>query len=63
MNLVLQCPECGYQYDEAKGDKNEGVAPGTPWKSLPEDYACPSCSVRTRDDFEPVADTETPPAN
>ncbi len=55
---IYQCPECGYRYDEAVGEKHEGLAPGTLWKSLPEDYACPSCAVRSRDDFEPVDGTD-----
>ncbi|MBE2263566.1 MAG: rubredoxin [Burkholderiaceae bacterium] len=51
---TYQCPECGFKYDESRGNAHEGLKPGTPWLSLPQDYACPSCSVRTRDDFEVV---------
>lgn len=51
---TYQCPECGFRYDESLGNAHEGLKPGTPWLSLPQDYACPSCSVRTRDDFEVV---------
>jgi rubredoxin len=47
-----RCPECAYVYDEAKGDRHEGLKPGTPWSQLPEDFACPACAVRERDDFE-----------
>ena len=46
-----RCPECAYLYDEARGDRHEGLKPGTPWSYLPEDFACPGCAVRTRDDF------------
>ena len=36
-----QCPECGYVYDSALGDRFSGYAPGTPFAALPEDYNCP----------------------
>lgn len=48
------CPECGWVYDEAAGDRHEGFAPGTLWSELPDDFACPGCAVRVKDDF--VAD-------
>ena len=62
---VYQCTECGFQYDESLGDKHEGLRPGTRWLSLPEDFACPGCSVRLRDDFSllPQAQTPVPPAS
>lgn len=50
-----QCPECGYLFDEEAGDDFEGYPPGTAFSSLPEDFCCPSCSVRFKDDFEPLA--------
>jgi len=55
---VYKCPECGFLYDEKKGNPHEGMSPGTLWSSIPQDYACPSCSVRERDDFEVVADLD-----
>lgn len=39
------CTVCGYVYDEAEGDPDNGIAPGTKWEDLPEDYQCPLCSV------------------
>ena len=45
------CPGCGYQYDEALGDPHEGFAPGTAFADLPEDFVCPECAVRGKDDF------------
>jgi rubredoxin len=48
-----RCPECGYLYDEDTGDAFEGYAPGTPFDSLPDDFTCPGCSVRDKQDFEP----------
>jgi len=49
-----RCPECGYTYDEEKGDTHEGYSPGTAFSALPDDFACPDCSVRFKEDFEKV---------
>ena len=38
------CP-CGYVYDEEKGDPEHGVAPGTKWEDVPEDWICPTCGI------------------
>ncbi|MBC9251655.1 rubredoxin [Pseudomonas alcaligenes] len=53
----FQCPECGYRYDEERGEPHQGYAPGTPWNELPEDFACPDCAVRVKADFEEVPNT------
>ena len=45
------CTVCGWIYDEAKGDPMRGIAPGTLWEELPENYRCPLCHVR-KDEFE-----------
>ena len=45
------CPDCGYVYDEAHGDPHEGYAPGTAFADLPEDFVCPDCAVRAKEDF------------
>ena len=45
------CTVCGFIYDEAAGDPDNGVAPGTAWADVPEDYACPLCGVG-KDMFE-----------
>ena len=45
------CKVCGYIYDEAAGDPDNGVAAGTKWEDLPEDWVCPLCSVG-KDEFE-----------
>lgn len=39
------CEICGYEYDEAQGDPDNDVAPGTKWEDLPEDWMCPDCGV------------------
>ena len=38
------CP-CGYEYDPVVGDPDNGIAPGTPWEEVPEDFLCPICGV------------------
>ena len=42
------CDICGYIYDEAEGEPDNGIAPGTKWEDLPEDYVCPLCGVGKR---------------
>jgi rubredoxin len=39
------CTACGYVYDEAAGEPDNGIAPGTKWDALPDDYVCPLCGV------------------
>ena len=39
------CDVCGWEYDEAVGDPEHGIAPGTSFDALPEDFACPLCGV------------------
>ena len=46
------CSICGYVYDPELGDPDNGVAPGTPWEEVPEDWVCPLCSVG-KDQFSP----------
>ncbi len=45
------CTVCGYVYDEAKGNPDAGIAPGTRWEDLPDDFVCPQCGVG-KDMFE-----------
>ena len=40
-----ECEVCGYIYDEAAGDPDNGIAPGTKWEDVPEDWVCALCSV------------------
>ncbi len=44
---------CGWEYDPAIGDPDNGVEPGTAFKDLPEDWVCPECGVDT-DSFSEV---------
>ncbi|MGI6537326.1 MAG: rubredoxin [Caldicoprobacterales bacterium] len=39
------CSVCGYVYDEANGIPESGVAPGTRWEDLPDDWTCPLCGA------------------
>ena len=39
------CDVCGWVYDEAAGDADNGIAPGTAFDDLPEDFVCPLCGV------------------
>lgn len=39
------CDVCGWVYDPEVGCPEAGVAPGTPWEEVPEDFLCPLCSV------------------
>ena len=39
------CNICGWTYDEAAGALEHGIAPGTKFADLPEDFACPLCGV------------------
>jgi rubredoxin len=48
------CTVCGYIYDPALGDPENGVAPGTAFKNLPDDWVCPVCGAE-KDQFEPEA--------
>ena len=49
------CRACGLVYDEAKGDADSGLAAGTRFEDIPDDWACPLCGV-TKADFEPYVD-------
>jgi len=39
------CTVCGYVYDPEAGDPDQGIAPGTGWEDVPEEYVCPTCGV------------------
>lgn len=48
------CHACGYIYDEETGDPDGGLAAGTRFEDIPDDWACPLCGV-TKADFEPYS--------
>ena len=41
----MVCSVCSYTYDEAKGIPEAGIAPGTKWEELPENWKCPWCGA------------------
>lgn len=44
-----ECLTCGFRYDEKLGLPADGIAPGTPWQQLPDDWTCPDCSAPKSD--------------
>ncbi len=47
------CDVCGWEYDPEAGAPDQGVAPGTAWEDVPDDFICPLCSVG-KDQFSEV---------
>lgn len=57
-----ECIVCGLVYDEKEGWPDDGIAPGTKWEDVPEDWLCPDCGVG-KEDFELIEEApvdETP---
>ena len=46
------CDGCNWVYDEAQGDPDQGIAPGTPWADVGDDYICPSCKGMPKEFFK-----------
>jgi len=46
-----ECIPCGYVYDPAVGDPENGIQPGTKFEDLPDDWVCPVCGV-PKSEFE-----------
>ncbi len=44
------CSVCGWEYDPAAGLPDDGIAPGTAFADLPDDFVCPVCGV-SKDEF------------
>jgi rubredoxin-NAD+ reductase len=53
------CEACGLIYDEAKGDPDSGLAPGTRFEDIPDDWRCPVCGVG-KADFRPIGPQPPP---
>ena len=53
------CVPCGYIYDEALGDPDGGIQPGTKFEDIPDGRVCPVCGVG-KSDFEPYYDNTKP---
>ena len=48
-----QCTICQYVYDPVVGDIENGIAPGTAFEDLPDNWVCPLCGV-DKSLFEPI---------
>ncbi|HEY3275330.1 MAG TPA: flavin reductase [Syntrophorhabdaceae bacterium] len=48
-----RCTICGYVYDPAAGDPDNGIAPGTAFEDLPDSWLCPLCGA-PKSEFEKV---------
>lgn len=46
-----ECTICGYIYDPENGDPDGGIAAGTAFEDIPNDWTCPGCGA-VKDDFE-----------
>jgi rubredoxin len=46
-----RCTSCNYVYDPAVGDPDGGIAPGTAFEDIPDDWTCPECGA-SKADFE-----------
>ena len=51
--MKYECEVCGYIYDPAVGDEENGIAPGTAFEDLPDDWECPLCGAG-KDEFKPA---------
>ncbi len=46
-----KCTVCGWIYDPEIGDPDSGIAPGTPFEKIPDDWQCPMCGA-SKSEFE-----------
>ena len=51
--VKYKCTLCDYVYDPEHGDPDGGIAPGTAFDDLPDDWLCPVCGAG-KADFEEV---------
>lgn len=47
------CTVCDWGYDPEIGDPEHGIAPGTKFEDIPDDWVCPLCGVG-KEDFEKI---------
>ncbi len=55
MSQKYVCAVCNFVYDPAVGLPEEGIAPGTAFADIPDDWCCPDCGV-SKADFEPLVE-------
>lgn len=48
-----KCSVCGHVYDPAEGDPDSGIAPGTPFEDIPDNWHCPVCNVG-KEEYSPM---------
>ena len=48
-----RCSVCGWIYDPKIGDPDGGIAAGTPFEKIPDDWQCPICGA-AKSDFEKI---------
>lgn len=48
-----ECTDCGYVYDPELGDPDNGIAPGTSFADIPDDWTCPDCGA-PKENFEEI---------
>lgn len=53
MTRVWMCMMCGTPYNPELGDPDGGIAPGTAFDAIPDDWVCPACGAK-KADFELV---------
>jgi rubredoxin len=51
--MQYRCTVCGYIYDPALGDPDGGIAAGTEFADIPDDWECPVCGA-AKNDFERI---------
>ncbi|AOK30004.1 rubredoxin [Burkholderia singularis] len=51
---TLMCLVCGWIYSEEAGSPEDGIAPGTRWEAIPDNWRCPECGVG-KEDFEMIS--------
>lgn len=52
-DVIWRCTVCGWEYNETKGDPANGIAPGTKFEDIPDEFICPICK-HPKSDFERV---------
>jgi rubredoxin len=52
-----ECQVCGYIYDPEIGDPENGIAPGTKFEDIPDDWVCPQCGA-PKDQFEKLKEKQ-----
>jgi len=50
-NRRYRCRYCSHVYDEARGDPDSGITPGTRYEDIPDGWVCPECGA-AKSDYE-----------